>query len=230
MVHMFELIWQERQSNSPLVESVWSSHAPVVTSRMAIADPCISLMFVINSDGAGVVLMGPKTRPCSVSLPAGYSSLSIRLKPGVFLEGLPTQELTDRSLILPVDAKAQFLLNGVRLQFPDFNNAELLIEQLSDRGHLGYEPPNDVGAWKAGNESSRTYARKLRRITGLSPYQFHQLQRMHKALGLLKRGMTAVEVASELAFVDQSHLTHASKRFFGHTPGQLPSLPQMPMS
>lgn len=225
-MHPATLTWQERQSASPIVESVWTCSAPTAISRAVIADPCISITLVKDSGGTRVVLSGPKTKPFHASLPAGYVSTGIRLKTGVFLKNLPTQNLTDKSLVLPADSESRFWLEGTRLQFPDFEHVESLINQLHSLGYLDYEMPRDAHA--TDHLSPRTHSRQIHRITGLSPYQLYQLKRMHRALHLLKQGMPAVEVASELAFVDQSHLIHASKKFFGYTPKQLFNLPQIP--
>lgn len=227
-MHPAKLMWQERQSASPLIESVWTCSAPTLVSRAVIADPCISIALVRDSDGTRVILTGPKTKPFHALLPAGYISINIRLKTGVFLKNLPTQELTDKSFVLSTDPKSRFWLEGTRLQFPDFDHAESLVDQLHGMGYLNYEAPGDVHAQTTDHLSPRTHSRQVRRITGLSPYQLYQLRRMHQALCLLKQGMPAIKVASELAFVDQSHLIHASKKFFGYTPKQLFNLPQTP--
>ncbi len=196
--------------------------------RTVIADPCISIALVRNNGSVRVVLAGPKTRPYHTLLPSGYACTTIRLKPGVFLKSFPTQKLIDNSFTLPVDSESRFWIEGTHLQFPDFEHVELLIGQLHDLECLGYEMPSGSHAQTTDHLSLRTHARRVRRSTGLSPYKLYQLRRMHQVLRLLKRGVSAAEVASELAFVDQSHLIRASRQFLGHTPKQLASLPQTP--
>ena len=221
-MHETKLTWQERQSESPFIESVWSCMTQTQTSRTVIADPCISLTLVKCNQGAQVILLGPKTKTYSMLLPAGYACTSIRLKPGASLKNIPTQKLLDKSFIFPTTPEAQFQLNGGWLQFPHFNNVEELIDQLHEKGDLLYTMP------VLGQIAPRTYARQIRRATGLSPYQLFQLQRIHQVLRLLKQGSSPVEIAADLAFVDQSHLIRASKKFFGHTPKQFSNLPQLP--
>ena len=216
-------MWRERQSNSRFVESVWESCAPVATSRTVIADPCSSLALVKNNDAMRVVLAGPKTKPHDIQVPAGSRYTTIRFKPGVSFKGVSLHELTDASLLFMADAKARFQFEGAYLQFPHFDKIEQFVDALYEQGYLEFKDPED-----ATRASPRTYSRYIQRVTGLSPHQLYQLQRMHEALRLLKQGVSAVDVAAELAFVDQSHLTRSSKRFLGHTPKHSSQLPQTP--
>ncbi|HEX6461918.1 MAG TPA: helix-turn-helix domain-containing protein [Candidatus Saccharimonadales bacterium] len=218
------LLWQERRSPSSFIESVWLSSALKSTARAVIADPCTSIALVKSGDyGETVMVMGPKTKPRQQLLSAGHTCMTIRLTPGVFLNNFQTYKFTDTSVALPTDDKARFRLGKDRFEFPGFDHAERLIEDLFTRGHLGFESPQNVY-----KQSHRTYARQIKRITGLSPYKLYQLQRMHQALRLLQQGVTAADVAIELAFTDQAHFIHASKRFFGYTPGRLNQLLQSP--
>ncbi len=221
-----KLTWQERQSHSPFIESVWTTTTPTSVSRTAIADPCVEITLVKENDQARVILTGPRTKPSHTLLPSGYACITIRLKPGVCLKNFPAHKHLNGSLTLPADSKARFWFEGVPLQFPDFDHVEELIVRLHDAGYLDYEMPNGGKLLARKRPLSRTYSRLIKRITGLSPYKLYQLQRMHQALRLLKKGMPAADVASALAFVDQSHLIHASKQFFGHTPKRLVDLPQ----
>ena len=228
-MHKTKLLWQERPSDSPIVESIWTCNTPVAISRTVIADPCITISLVKINGHREVVIEGPKTKPHRTLLPAGYTCTGVRLKLGVCLKNLLTQKLTDASFTFPANSESQFQLGGVTLQFPDFTHAEQLIDQLHDLKFLEYKKPRDNRhAQTPDHLSARTHSRQVQRTTGLSPYQLYQLERAHRALRLLKRGIPAAEVASELAYVDQSHLIRASKKFFGHTPKQLADLPQTP--
>lgn len=228
MIPQPKLTWQERQSDSPLIESIWTTTALVKTQRTVIADPCVCLALVKTGGVTQVVLSGPKTKPWHVVLTAGYSCTSIRLKPGVFIKGFLAKTLTNNSFAFPADAQGRFWFRGAHLQFPPFTKGEALVEQLLSLGHIGYKTPIDSPRQAADHLSVRGHARHMQRVTGLSPYQLYQLQRAHQALRLLKQGMPAVDVASELSFVDQSHLIRASRQFLGHTPKKLLNLPQTP--
>jgi DNA-binding CsgD family transcriptional regulator len=171
-----------------------------------------------------VIITGPAIKPHRASLEAGYVCTTIRLKPTVFLKGFSTYELRHDPLVFTADSQARFWFKGICFQFPGFNQVELLISDLFKWGCL------DRGDLDKDRQTSgdRTHSRHVQRITGLSPYQLYQLQRMHTALRLLRQGMSAADVAMELGFADQSHLTHASRQFLGHTPNQFAELPQDP--
>ncbi len=222
-----KLLWLERTSNSEFVASVWTSLAPAATTRPILADPCISIALVSGGECRQVVLRGPETKPRNELLIPGYTCTTIRLRPGVLLRGFPAQKFINSALTLPVDEQRGFWLEDNRLQFPNFYNAERLIDQLCELGYLRRGVSRDTNEQTAKVLSPRSYARLIKRTTGLSPYQLYQLQRIHQALRLLKGGMSATAVAAELNFVDQSHLTHAAKQFLGYTPKQILSLPQI---
>jgi hypothetical protein len=196
-------------------------------SRTAFADPCISMIFVKGINDSEVLLRGPETKPRSELLIPGYTWTAIRLQPGVFLKNFPAQQFIDSSLVLPAEAGGRFRFEGASLQFPGFHNAELLINRMHGLGLVGGQAMDSQEYPKQGL-SSKSYSRLVKRATGLSPYKLHQLQRIYEALHLLKQGMPASAVASELGFVDQAHLNRAAKQFLGHTPKELLRLPQTP--
>jgi hypothetical protein len=220
-----ELVWRERTSELEAVASVWTCNASEITSRTVLADPCISLILVRHIAGTEVILRGPETKPREEVLMPGYTWTAIRLQPGMKLKRFPADQYTDGFLTIPTDADAWFWFEGVRLQFPSFRKVEELIEQMQ---HLGL-----ISGWSLNNEqypkrglSSKSYTRLVKRNTGLSPHKLRQLQRIHQALQLLKKGIPATTVAAELGFVDQAHLIRSAKQFFGHTPRELLDLPQ----
>lgn len=199
------LIWQERASKSDHIASVWMCKVSAPVTRTVLADACVSLSFIKNDGKARVVIIGPRTKPHEETFVAGYECMTIRLQPGVRLKGFSAQEFTNRELTLEVDTKGLFTFEGMKLRFPGFHDAEQLIKQFQAAGYISGEMIGYVLMAKA--LSNRTYSRFVKRTTGLTPYQLHQLQRSHRVLRLLKQGMSATEVAFELDFVDQSHLT-----------------------
>lgn len=214
------LYWKERSSELGAIDSVWTGIASEVTPRTVLADPCISIIFIKGSDSAEVILRGPETKPRGDILLPGYTWIGIRLKPGVQLKNFPTQQFADKLRRLPANRNGQFEFEGTLLKFPDFESVEKLIQQMYDLGYLSGTPLNSQVAPRQGM-SAKSHSRYIKRSTGLSPYKLHQLQRMAEALRLLRQGMPAAKVASELGFADQAHLTRAAKQFLGHTPKEL---------
>jgi AraC-like DNA-binding protein len=62
--------------------------------------------------------------------------------------------------------------------------------------------------------------RAFKRATGMPPRSYLYQLRLDHARGLLRRGVPPAQVAAELGFTDQSHLTHRFKAAFGVTLGQ----------
>jgi len=217
------LFWRERTPELESIASVWAIRAAVMMQRIVPADPCISIILVQSDASAEVIIRGPETAPRNEILLPGYTWIGIRLQPGLQflqLKNFPAQQLTDSFQIFPADSNGQFRFDGTLLQFPNFSNAERLITQMQD---LGYVSGKALHSQESPQKimSSKSYSRFVKRSTGLSPYKLHQLQRMSEALRLLRQGMPAVTVASELGFADQAHLTRAAKQFLGYTPKEL---------
>jgi hypothetical protein len=222
-----ELIWKERPSALEAIDSVWTGAASEITPRTVLADPCTSLILVKSKDSSEVILRGPETKPRGDILVPGYTWTGIRLKPGIQLKNFPTQQFTDKFRTLPGDSNGYFEFEGTKLQFPDFGNVEQLIEQMYDLGYISGKVLDSQELPKQ-DMSPKSYSRYVKRSTGLSPYKLHQLQRMAEAFRLLRQGMPAAAVASELGFADQAHLARAAKQFLGHTPKELLRWPYKP--
>jgi hypothetical protein len=222
-----ELNWRERTSDLESIASVWSCNASEITPRTVLADPGVSIILVKSKDSAKIVLRGPETKPRNEHYMPGYIWTGIRLRPGMHLKNFPAQQYLDCSRSLSSDRHGRFQFEGTWLQFPDFNNAERLVKQMYDLGYISGKVLNNQEFPRQGM-SSKSYSRFIKRNTGLSPYKLHQLQRITAAFHLLRLGMPAAAVASELGFADQAHLHRAAKQFLGHTPKELLRWPQKP--
>lgn len=62
--------------------------------------------------------------------------------------------------------------------------------------------------------------RGFSRAYGLPPHAWLLQERVRRAQGLLRQGRPIAEVASEVGFADQSHLTRRFKQIVGVTPGR----------
>ena len=82
------------------------------------------------------------------------------------------------------------------------------------------EPPSLEELAAAVNLSPFHFARVFRRATGLPPHAWLRQRRLEQARALLKTGCTAVSVAMQLGFADQSHLSRQFKQAYGVSPGE----------
>lgn len=63
-------------------------------------------------------------------------------------------------------------------------------------------------------------ARLFSRSIGMPPHAWRNQLRLNRAQSLLRRGMSAADVAATVGFTDQSHFSRHFKRAFGATPGR----------
>jgi AraC-like DNA-binding protein len=69
--------------------------------------------------------------------------------------------------------------------------------------------------------SPRTVRHRFLRATGQTQKHIQQFERAKQAQALLSRGKPVLDVAYQLGYYDQSHLTRSLRHFIGYTPGQL---------
>ncbi|GIG41709.1 helix-turn-helix domain-containing protein [Cellulomonas phragmiteti] len=104
---------------------------------------------------------------------------------------------------LPVDDEG-LLVNRVVAEVED-DPGLLRVDQLCERFGM----------------AERALQRLLRRRTGLSPKWLIQRRRLHEAAERLRAGQVSVaQVAAQLGYADQPHLTRDFRRVTGLTPGQ----------
>ena len=84
--------------------------------------------------------------------------------------------------------------------------------------HAIAEPPSLTALAAAVGANPFVLLRDFRRRFGLPPHAFLVRLRAERARVLIAHGRDLVEVAQELGFADQSHLTRVFKRLYGVTP------------
>ncbi|MNM64259.1 Arabinose operon regulatory protein [compost metagenome] len=100
---------------------------------------------------------------------------------------------------------------------------ELLLAQLA-------APPSLEALAAAVNLSPFHFARVFRRATGMPPHTWLMQQRIARARALLQSGCLPLEVAMQLGFADQSHLSRQFKQVYGVGPGAYRTARQLPGS
>jgi methylphosphotriester-DNA--protein-cysteine methyltransferase len=73
--------------------------------------------------------------------------------------------------------------------------------------------------------------RRFLRATGLTHGAVSQIERAHRAVALLRQGVSILDTVERAGYADQPHLTRSLKRLIGQTPAQLaPESMAMPLS
>lgn len=90
---------------------------------------------------------------------------------------------------------------------------ELLAASLS-------EPPSLEQLAVAVGLSPFHFARVFRHATGMPPHAWLRQRRLEQARALLRAGCAPLEVAMQLGFADQSHLSRQFKHSYGVSPGE----------
>ncbi|MEV4189139.1 AraC family transcriptional regulator, partial [Streptosporangium canum] len=89
---------------------------------------------------------------------------------------------------------------------------EILHERLVD-------PPTLEDLARAVQAKPFTLIRAFKAATGLPPHAYLNTLRVRRARGLLDSGTPAAQVATDVGFTDQAHLSRHFKRIVGVPPG-----------
>lgn len=217
------IVFEDRASDSPLIERVWRSHSERAGRFLSIASPHWEMVVTRLHGQATLTVRGPETRPTSAECPEDGEWLGIRFKLGTSMRGLPVSALIDRKDVnLPSDSQQTFWLDGARWTFPNFGNAEAFVMRLEKCGLV--ERDGAVQSALQGDRqalSQRSIQRRFVRTTGMTHTMVRQIERARRATRLLQQGAAIVEAVHEAGFFDQAHLTHALRRLIGQTPANI---------
>ena len=95
-------IHQRRQSDHPLIETVWHSRNVTDGVYRATPDGSWDLIVCIAADGSkSMMLTGQATKPMDVPYQAGTGGMVISFVPGVYVQGGILKDLVDSFQMLP---------------------------------------------------------------------------------------------------------------------------------
>lgn len=221
--------FEERPSDSPLIEQIWRSSS--TTSGPFISTANVYWMMVVcrNQGETKLTVRGPETFAApAYALQHGFnddetSYLGIVFKPGIFMPHLPPGLVVDRNdVILPEGGGQSFWLYGSTWEFPTFDNVDTFITRLMRTDMLIQDPLVTAAVQgQSAGLTQRAMQKRFLRATGISPNAFRQIERANAAARLLEQGSSILDTVHSLGYFDQSHLTHALKRFMGQTPAQI---------
>jgi AraC-like DNA-binding protein len=217
------LLFDERPSDSPLVERIWRTHSERGGAFLSIAASHFEIAVTRLRCRTFLTIRGPETKATTVECPAEGEWLGIRFKLGTFMPRFTPGVLRDRNdATLPGATSRSFWLDGSAWDYPDFENAEGFVTRLVRKGLIARDHVVDaVVRGERGALSRRSAQRHFLRTTGLSYCRVRQIERARYATNLLKRGVCILDVVHEAGYFDQPHLTRSLKRLIGQTPAEI---------
>lgn len=222
MLARMSAVREVRASDSPLVESITRVRFEADWQGVTTPDGCWDLVVRRVGGRLEILQTGLITRPVQLSYAAGDEYLSISFRPGVFMPRVPGKVMVDRGLIRPTPSSRTFQLEQDELEIPTFDNAEGLLDRLVRRGLIVRD---EIVAGVVEGRPRAIHPRSVQRhfleSMGLTAKRLEQIQRACRAVELLAKGQRAADVALDLGYADQSHMTRALKTIMGSTPGQL---------
>jgi hypothetical protein len=212
-----------RASDVPWVSRVWWCHGDTAAPMTSLARAEWDLVLHRGPDGVSAALQGAESAASRVSVPAASTYLGIRFALGASLVPHRAATIVDTSVPLPTE-EGDLLLGQRRWRLPEADEVEAFVVGLVEAGLLTMAelPPPD--------RTTRTAQRHHRSSTGLTRDLVRQVDRARLAAASLRAGESWPAVVEELGYVDQAHLTRAMRRFVGHTPGELGSAEETPLS
>ncbi|MET1033423.1 MAG: AraC family transcriptional regulator [Candidatus Saccharimonadales bacterium] len=216
-------IHRNRQSHNPFIERVWQTQN--ITDGVYLATPDMAWDFILwtDQDGSrGIMLAGQATKAVKVPYRGGTSSIVISLAPGVYLPDIPGEQLRDTTKFLPVIDNESFELLGHTFAFPTYENAEVFIEQLTEKGLIVQdEVVNHALNGKPKAMSQRNAQRHFSKKAGITKKELEQIERAQEAVRMLQGGASPNTVAATLGYTDQSHMTKSLKRIMDSWPSNV---------
>jgi len=213
--------YEEKPSRSRFVDIIWRTHDTSDGTYLAAADACWDMIFIRSVHGNRVLLSGPSSKITPVPYRAGNRNVGIRFHRGTFLTHVPASAMLDTTESLPMPDDENFLLAGLEFALPTFDAVDDLVADL-ERLDLLSDDPVAMAAIRgqAPAASQRSVQRHVASATGLSATRIRQIVRARTAAERLMRGDPVLDVAHDLGYSDQAHLTRDVKRLTGFTPGQ----------
>jgi len=213
--------YEEKASQSRFVDVIWRTHDTSDGTYLAAADACWDMVFIRSVHGNRVLLSGPSSTITPVPYRAGNRNVGIRFHRGTYLTHVPASAMVDTTESLPMPGDETFLLAGLEFPLPTYDTVDEFIADL-ERLDLLNDDPVAMAALR-GDEpgtSTRSVQRHVATSTGLSANRIRQIVRARQAAERLMLGDPILDVAHDLGYADQAHLTRDVKRLTGYTPGQ----------
>lgn len=220
--------FEQRASDSPLVERVWRAQSECDSTFTSIAATHWELVVRRDAGKTLCIVRGPESKATQLNFPAGPAWFGITFKVGTFMPHLPPKAVLDlNDAHLPEASNHSFWLNSSTWQFPNFENADTFVNRLVRGGLLVHDRVVDGVLQGQPHELSlRSLQYRFVQATGLTHKSIEQIERAHHAMTLLQQGTSILDTVDAAGYFDQPHLTRALKHFIGQTPTQITCTPQ----
>lgn len=180
------------------------------------------MVIVKEQDHTRMMVVGPWTKAGVASYEEGAEIVWVKFSLGTFMPHLPARRFLDSETLMPEASGRSFWLSGSAWQFPDHNNVDTFIDRLVRSDVLVRDPlVPAVLQGRPQDMSPRTVRHRFLQATGLTQTHIRQVERARWAADLLREGMSIPDVAYEVGYYDQPHMTRSLKLWVGHTPAQL---------
>ncbi len=210
--------FHERPGRAPGVAAVWSFCAVDATSSLIAADGCFDL--IVRADRAGrarATLYTPVISAHLATVRAGTLVVGVRLKPGAggALTGAGEGVLArvGRAVDNGIDADE---LEALVAECVDTSPAPSLVTDFVLRAR---ETRGGLRAMHCSK--ARMLQRACRRWLGLRPKTFLRIERAWAARSASHAGQPLAEIAADLGYSDQAHLSRELRILLGVTPRSL---------
>jgi AraC-like DNA-binding protein len=214
--------FEERSSSFPHVSSIWSTRSEPEESFISVAISHWEMVVTRQATGAWLTVRGPETKATTAPIPQDADFFGIQFSVGSFMRNHRLRHLVDRSLTLPPATSTSFWLDGSEWELPEADNADVFVDRLVRAGLLVHDPVASAALQDdVAGLSTRAVERRVARATGLTRGVIRQIRRAEQAVDLLRRGVSAHDVARRAGYADQPHLTRSLRRFVGQTPSQI---------
>lgn len=217
-------IFEERPSDSPLVEAIWRTQSVGGGSFISTAASRWEMVVTKQKEKITFSIRGPETRASPAPIPEDAEFMGIIFKQGAFMPHIPKRDLVNDALHLVGTSGNSFWLQGGTWEIPNFENADTFVNRLIHQELLLQDQVvDDVLRGRTQDLSLRSVQRRFLYATGLTYKAIQQIERARHALALLQSGIPIPETAYRAGYFDQPHLTRSLKLFAGQTPAQIVS-------
>jgi AraC-like DNA-binding protein len=217
------LTFEERPTDSPLVERIWRTHSERAGTFLSVAECRFEIAVSRLRGQTFITLRGPETRATTADCPAEGEWLGIRFKLGTFMPQFTPGRLRDRNdVTLPGATRHSFWLDGSAWEYPTFENTETFVKRLVTKGMVVRDTTIDAALHDERRALSlRSEQRHFQRATGITRGTVRQIERARYAANLLRQGVSILDVVDLVGYFDQAHLTKSLKYRIGQTPADI---------